>query len=233
MFRRKRKLKLAHHVNANCVSTSYIKDALKYSKAGLKVIILDACRSDEHLPSRGNKNSQLVKEPIYDGMVVAFSTAEGDVALDGIGNNSPYTKNLLKTLEPDHVDGLTLREWFVESARNLGKEVGQKPHRYSDDTLPEYFLKPPQQVKTFTNSIGISFQRIPGGTFQMGSPESENARVKNEFLHSVELSPFYMSTFEITVVQYSQFVKENWLQDFSGKGSERSRRVGLRDQKFC
>ncbi|KPA10188.1 sulfatase modifying factor 1 precursor [Candidatus Magnetomorum sp. HK-1] len=44
------------------------------------------------------------------------------------------------------------------------------------------------QQKTFTNSIGMTFVRIPAGTFMMGSPEDELGRYRREILHQVTLS---------------------------------------------
>ena len=53
--------------------------------------------------------------------------------------------------------------------------------------------------KTFTNSIGMTFNLIPAGTFTMGSPDgsgdepAEPGRFSNETQHQVTLTkPFYM-----------------------------------------
>ena len=45
---------------------------------------------------------------------------------------------------------------------------------------------------------GIQFVLVPGGKFQMGSPDNETDREDFEFLHSVEVSPFLIGKYEIT-----------------------------------
>lgn len=54
-----------------------------------------------------------------------------------------------------------------------------------------------ETTKTLEN-IAENFVLIPGGTFQMGSPESENWRSEDETQHTVTVSDFYMSVYELT-----------------------------------
>ncbi len=59
---------------------------------------------------------------------------------------------------------------------------------------------------TTKNSTNIQTALIPAGTFTMGSPLSEINRNPNEAQHSVTLSAFRMSKYEITNVQYAAFL---------------------------
>jgi len=66
--------------------------------------------------------------------------------------------------------------------------------------------------KTFTNSLGMKFVRIPSGTFMMGSPSGESNRDwdSDETQHRVTLTrPFYMQTTEVTVGQWRQFFRDS------------------------
>lgn len=60
------------------------------------------------------------------------------------------------------------------------------------------------------------FLRITGGTFTMGSPEDEAWRSEDETLHSVTVSDFYMSAYEVTQQEYQEVMGEN-LSNFSGE----------------
>jgi len=61
----------------------------------------------------------------------------------------------------------------------------------------------------YTNSIGMTFVRIPAGVFMMGSPPDELGRVYNESLHEVTLTKdFYLQSTEITNRQWKA-VMEN------------------------
>src|SRR5574344_2163070 len=50
---------------------------------------------------------------------------------------------------------------------------------------------------------------ITGGTFQMGSPESEKQRGEDETQHSVTLDDFYISAYEVTQKEYMSIMGEN------------------------
>ena len=60
------------------------------------------------------------------------------------------------------------------------------------------------------------FVLIQGGTFQMGSPESEAWRGADEIQHSVTVSDFYMSKYELTQKEYEEITGNN-PSHFSGQ----------------
>ena len=61
-----------------------------------------------------------------------------------------------------------------------------------------------------------SFVLIKGGTFQMGSPDSEAWRSADETQHSVTVSDFYMSKYELTQKEYEEIIGSN-PSNFSGE----------------
>ena len=58
---------------------------------------------------------------------------------------------------------------------------------------------------TTTNSVTIEWATIPAGTFTMGSPATEVDRGDDEEQHTVTLSGFKMSKYEVTFEQYDAF----------------------------
>ena len=62
-----------------------------------------------------------------------------------------------------------------------------------------------------TNSAWAAdnFVLIRGGTFKMGSPESENWRGNDENQHEVTLSDFYIGRYEVTQSEYQSVMNEN------------------------
>jgi len=64
---------------------------------------------------------------------------------------------------------------------------------------------------TLTNSIGMSFVKIPSGSFMMGSPSSEPGRLNDrETQHKVSISrSFYMQTTEVTQGQWKAIMGGN------------------------
>ena len=71
-----------------------------------------------------------------------------------------------------------------------------------------------EAAKTLEN-MAENFVLIPGGTFQMGSPETESWRSEDETQHTVTVSDFYMSIYELTQAEYQEIMGEN-PSNFSG-----------------
>ena len=54
-------------------------------------------------------------------------------------------------------------------------------------------------AKTWTNSLGVEFMRIPAGNFVMGSPDYEGGRLENECQHEVRIREgVWMKKYEVT-----------------------------------
>ena len=53
------------------------------------------------------------------------------------------------------------------------------------------------------------FLYIPGGSFLMGSPESENWRIDDEVQHEVTVQPFYIDAYETTGEEYARLTGTN------------------------
>lgn len=63
---------------------------------------------------------------------------------------------------------------------------------------------PAAAQEAFTNDVGMTFVRIPAGSFLMGSPESDpEARDIEKPQHPVTITrPFWLGTFEVTQAQW-------------------------------
>lgn len=63
--------------------------------------------------------------------------------------------------------------------------------------------------QTELKDIPDGFVKIQGGTFQMGSPDTENWRSDDETAHSVTVSDFYMGSCEVTQAEYKEIMGKN------------------------
>ena len=70
-----------------------------------------------------------------------------------------------------------------------------------------------QKNKTDNKMAGADapdgFVRISGGTFQMGSPDTEDWRSEDETAHTVTVSDFYMGVYKVTQKEYQDIIKNN------------------------
>ena len=75
-----------------------------------------------------------------------------------------------------------------------------------------------QSGQTYTNSLGMTFNLIPAGTFTMGSPTSELGLSGGEVQHQVTVTQsYYMQTAEVTQGQWKAVMGSN-LSYFSNCG---------------
>lgn len=71
-------------------------------------------------------------------------------------------------------------------------------------------------TETGPAAVPENFVLIKGGTFRMGSPEDEPWRSEDEIQHTVTVSDFYMSCYEVTQEEYESVSGRN-PSNFSGE----------------
>lgn len=71
--------------------------------------------------------------------------------------------------------------------------------------------------QTESADVPEGFVKIQGGTFQLGSPETEDWRSNDEIAHPVTVSDFYMGVYEVTQKEYQEITKNN-PSNFKGDG---------------
>ena len=96
---------------------------------GLNIVILDACRDNPFGKSfRSVSRGLAIVANAPSGTFISYSTGAGQVARDGDGRNSPYTKALLENIAKQ---GLTINDVFMNVRTKVKKETGQVPWELS------------------------------------------------------------------------------------------------------
>lgn len=114
-------------------------DKVTKAQGKLNIIIVDACRSSFITSSTRMITQGLGKMPPMAGTIVAFSTAPGQVADDGGGRNSPYTKSLLRAMKQP---GLKVEDVFKETAKLVEVETaGRQQPWYTSSLTTGYALR--------------------------------------------------------------------------------------------
>ncbi len=98
-------------VSDEAVEADLILRTLDDAKNPLNIIVLDACRDNPFASSFRSSSKGLASMQGGTGMLIAYSTAPGQVAQDGVGRNSPYTEHLLKNMTKT---GLPIEEVFKQ-----------------------------------------------------------------------------------------------------------------------
>ncbi|MFO1142076.1 MAG: caspase family protein [Amaricoccus sp.] len=139
------------------LALSDVQDALNFSDAHLKMVILDACRdnplakmlqSKEVASGRGLSLSDgLVAMQVQDasGMFIAYSTAPGSVALDGSNQrNSPFTKALLTHIATPNTDVSVM---FRDVRADVVKATNGRQTPWTEEAMLGGFEFNPQAIE--------------------------------------------------------------------------------------
>src|SRR5262249_47867329 len=90
---------------------------------GLNIVILDACRNNPFARSFRSATGGLAQVDAPTGTLIAYATAPGRVASDGVGQNGLYTSELLKQMR---VAGLSVTDMIMRVRAEIMQETAGK-----------------------------------------------------------------------------------------------------------
>jgi formylglycine-generating enzyme required for sulfatase activity len=135
------KLDREDEVPYQAVEAGLVLDKMEAAKNKLNILILDACRNNPFARSwrsTGDRGLAQVKAPT--GSLIAYATAPGSTAADGIGEHGLYTEALLTQLKEP---GLELEKVFKKVREKVleGSGLRQTPWE-SNSTVGDFFFRP-------------------------------------------------------------------------------------------
>ena len=154
-----------HHLDDQCVSCNYLVGAMEDSDCSLRVAVLDCCRDNPFRSFTRNVGKGMARIPAPEGTVIAFATAPGETALDGLEGNSPFAKHLAQTMHENHPQGLRLRDLFEKTARKVKAETGQRAFFERDISMNPFWVvaKPSASpLKSEPNSVNSLSENSSG-----------------------------------------------------------------------
>jgi formylglycine-generating enzyme required for sulfatase activity len=229
------------------LSLSQLVKDLDGCDAGVKLLLVDACRND---PGSGrNLNQDNLRPPR--GFAALFSCKSGERAFEhpklGKGHGV-FFHHVIEGLKGEarnkrgEVTWSSLADHVIDSvSEDVPKLIGggakQTPEQKLNLTGKSPLLIAPGTEKVVKswgkeveNSIGMKLVRIPKGTFTMGSPADEVWRdpfAGSEQQHEVEITKdFWMGVHEVTQAQYQKIMGKN-PSSFSASGSGQGRVKGM------
>lgn len=146
----------AEAVHRHLVSMASVLSPLDAAKIG--IVFLDACRTNAAQPElslrvvslRTNRAVQIlrgtgsmeIKPSAYSaGVFRAYATQLDNVASDGVGRNSPFTKALIKHIA---TKGISIQELMIRVRKSVMEETANKQVPWEEAALNEsfYFVSP-------------------------------------------------------------------------------------------
>ena len=102
------------------------------TKKRVNILIVDACRNNDLPKSWRSTNNGLARMDAPAGSFISFATAPGQVASDGQGRNSPYTKHLLQALKQP---GMPIEQVFKQVRRKVMAETSGEQVPWENSSL--------------------------------------------------------------------------------------------------
>jgi hypothetical protein len=138
-------LYIENDVEYDCVEVGRILGKMEASGCETNIVILDACRDnpfERKWSGRSVKTQGLAFMNAPSGSIIAYSTAPGNTASDGIGENGLYTSELLKYIQ---VPNLLLEDVFKNVRSEIEKISNGKQIPWESTSLKGsfYFLREP------------------------------------------------------------------------------------------
>lgn len=114
-----------------------ILEELEEIEAKINIVILDACRNNPFARKFRGGSRGLAVVDAAQGTLIAYATAPGSVASDGVGENGLYTQELLKALEQP---GLQVEEVFKIVRREVAEQSGNEQIPWESSSLVGDFI---------------------------------------------------------------------------------------------
>lgn len=137
-------LKDASDIEYECTDVGRVLSNMESSGCTMNILVLDACRDNpfERSWTRSSSSSGLSSINAPKGTFIAYATDPGNVAQDGRGRNSPYTKAFLQTLQ---IPGLSLFDFFQEVQSNVMQATGDAQIPWvSSSFVGKFYFHPAQ-----------------------------------------------------------------------------------------
>lgn len=109
---------------------------MERSNARMNILILDACRSNTYAQPTRTLPNGLAEMKTGKGSFIAFSTAPGSTASDGVGRNGLYTQELLKAIQKP---GLSIEQVFKEVRINVLRLSGEQQYTWDSSNITGEF----------------------------------------------------------------------------------------------
>jgi uncharacterized caspase-like protein len=149
----------AADVDIESVSADTILQQMEFAGSRVNIVVLDACRNNPL--QRGLRSITRGLAPIEaaQGTFIAYSTAPGQVAADGTGSNSPYTKALAKTIVQP---GVGIEEAFRDVRGEVMAATGGKQIPWDSSSLTAPFIfKGQAAAQTIATTTTTTSQPAP------------------------------------------------------------------------
>ena len=177
-------------VRRQCVALDYVFAALDYNEVGVKIVLLDACRPNPFVDSRtGKKVDGLASVVAPRRTIIAMACGVDEVIADDQAS-SPFTQQLVASLQSQPADKLDIRSAFSSMAETVQTKTGSRPFVTSDADVDRFWLDPKRIVVNSTASENLAAPVAdPMAEPIGGNPEPQQKPPTAKYLAPMAVTP--------------------------------------------
>lgn len=116
----------------SAVAVDGLLEQMNSAGNAMNIIVLDACRNNPFATATRAVSRGLATIDAPSGTYIAFATAPGDVALDGRGDNSPFTMALAEAML---MPGMPIEQMFKQVRRDVREETAGQQTPWDSSSL--------------------------------------------------------------------------------------------------
>jgi len=105
---------------------------MQHANTGVNIVILDACRNNPFQQGFRSAGRGLARMEAPTGSYIAYSTAPGQLAMDGDGPNSPFTLSLANVMQQP---GLSIEQVFKRVRQDVAAFSEKRQIPWSSSSL--------------------------------------------------------------------------------------------------
>lgn len=124
-------------LRVSAVDINLVLEEMGLANNRLNIVILDACRNNPFEGKFRGAGKGLAAVDAARGMMIAYATAPGAIAADGVGANGLYTSHLLTALK---VPGLKVEEVFKQVRIGVARETQSQQVPWESSSLTGDFV---------------------------------------------------------------------------------------------
>jgi formylglycine-generating enzyme required for sulfatase activity len=218
-------------LEGEAISADAVLAQMKYAGTGVNLIILDACRDNPFRSLSRSMTRGLAEMTAPYGSLIEYSTAPGEVAQDGAGDNSPYSAALAAEIT---VSGQTVEQAFKRVRIVVSEETKDQQRPWESSSLiGDFYFRPsaggisPIIGPPVVSAAPVIRPRslpppgtiirdcpncpemvlIPPGKFVMGEDKYDKTAYPATPI-TIE-QPFWMGRYLITRGEYAEFLRQS------------------------
>jgi hypothetical protein len=142
------KIKSESDIKYEAVDAGLVLGKMEDAGNQLNIVILDACRNNPFSRNFRNAATGLARMDAPTGSLIAYSTAPGAVAADGVDRNGIFTKHLIKHLAAPN---LTVEQVLKKVRIDVAAETSQRQIPWESSSLMgEFYFSAAQAAPVLT-----------------------------------------------------------------------------------